>query len=494
MRPVRKVSDWCRSHPLLTSLAALVAFFLGVHFFLNWQAERRWQHYCTEARARGVKLTVLEYARPEIPDEENFAALPMLQSAFVGGSHPFALPARYSNPLPFGNAIKGERLDWAVWQNDFKRAGFIQEVSNDPIRDTLRALDHYTSLFQEWSEWPRRRQCRFTLDLKSGFEMTLPHLSTFQDAAKLFSLRMRAHLALRDSAAAYADFREGLQAYKALREEPLLITGLVRISVLDVLVAGVGDGLMDHTWAEEDLRKIQADFAAIEVWNDYRLALGSERGSVNYLFDFLTDASGSARWPLVMNRGKPSPGFFPPDPTQEVVLQLVPKRVFRDNQLRQNLYINELLARIDSTGRHFDPDRPTPSLLEPDPGKFVTYYYALSLITSPVYSSIERKYLRLQTLLDQARIACALERFRQARGFFPATLDELEPEFMHGSGFDNYARSPYHYQRDDPGSFRLYSVGPDRHDDGGKWDPEKPERNQSDDIWLYAPPGVGPAR
>jgi hypothetical protein len=37
-------------------------------------------------------------------------------------------------------------------------------------------------------------------------------------------------------------------------------------------------------------------------------------------------------------------------------------------------------------------------------------------------------------------------------------------------------------------SFRLYSTGCDRTDDGGKIDPKKPESQQRDEIWLYARP------
>ena len=42
-------------------------------------------------------------------------------------------------------------------------------------------------------------------------------------------------------------------------------------------------------------------------------------------------------------------------------LQFIPKRIYRDNQLRQNQYFDELLARVSEDGKRFDPDGPTPS-------------------------------------------------------------------------------------------------------------------------------------
>jgi hypothetical protein len=182
-----------------------------MHFFANWRAEVRWQHYCTEARARGVKLTLAEFAPPEIPDAENFAALPMFRAIFNGGvQRPMELPTTNGKRPEFGNAVKRERIDWTAWQTFFKDAGYIAETTDSPPRDVLRGLEHYAPQLKEWSEWPNRPRCQFELELDKGFAMPLPHLSPFTDAAKLFALRMRAHLVLGDSAAACADFRSGL--------------------------------------------------------------------------------------------------------------------------------------------------------------------------------------------------------------------------------------------------------------------------------------------
>ena len=190
---MRKLSVWIHSPPIIATLGAFVGLFLVAHFFLNWRAERRWQTCVVAARARGVKLHLTDFERPEIPDAENFAALPIMRAVFSNGAKsPMALPGK-DRPT-FGDARKGERMDWEKWQAYFKDAGFISATTDSPPRDVLRALEHYSPQFQEWSEWKTRPQCRFALDLKAGAMMRLPHLGTFSDAAKLFSLRMRAHL------------------------------------------------------------------------------------------------------------------------------------------------------------------------------------------------------------------------------------------------------------------------------------------------------------
>lgn len=481
--PVRKVLAWCRSHPWFTGFAVFLCLGVGLHFFLNWCAERAWQRYKAEGQARGVKFSLMAFARPEIPDAENFAKLPMLQAVFTrSGKDPFQEPPnQYGSRPGLGDAVKGRRVDWADWQTTFQKAGFIQELTNDPVRDTLKGLDHYEPSFKQWSEWRTRPECRFALALEMNVAMNNPHAQAFINASRLFSLRLRAHLELGDSVAAYADFQEGLQAYRMLRKEPTLTTGLIRISTVSTLINAIGDGLKDRAWAPEDLARIEADLAAIRVWDDYHLALSCERGTMNDMLEWLVFASPAARGQFIAMTGNPPTGL------NMSALQLIPKRVFRDNQLRMNRYVDELLARVDLPAGSIDIDRPTPSAPQQLSGAVENYYQFFSRLTTSVFPGIERNYLFTSIQLDQARLACALERFRQTRGSFPNSLDELVPEYMSRLPVDPYARAPFRYQRVGEGSFRLYSIGTDRTDGEGKVDPSNNAKRQADDIWLYAP-------
>ena len=74
-----------------------------------------------------------------------------------------------------------------------------------------------------------------------------------------FSLRMEAHLALGEPQAAYADFQEGMQSYRALAEEPSLIAGMVQGAAISCLVSSIGAGLRDHHWPDVELEKIEHD-------------------------------------------------------------------------------------------------------------------------------------------------------------------------------------------------------------------------------------------
>ena len=85
-----------------------------------------------------------------------------------------------------------------------------------------------------------------------------------------------------------------------------------------------------------------------------------------------------------------------------------------------------------------------------------------------------------QTSVNQAIIACALERFRLANGVYPETLDQLVPALLARIPHDAVSGRPIIYQPVGEGSFILRGVGPNGTDDR-----KKPA---SDDwLWTYSP-------
>ncbi len=483
---MRRVFAWFRSHPLTTICLVLIGFTVGTHLFANWRAEARWQRYCATARARGVKLTLAEFAPPEIPDAENFAKIPMLRAIFTGGAQrPMELPVVGNSQPSFGNPVKGERIDWKAWQKFFKDAGWLTQTTDNAPTDVLRALEHYAPQYKEWGEWRSRPRCRFPLELKKGWAMQWPHLGTLQDAAKLFALRMRAHLAAGDSAAAYTDFQDGFQAYRALENEPTLLSGLARMNKLALLSNAVGDGLAQHAWAEPELRAIADDYSSIPVGADYLRAFSSERGFGNQIDEETISLPpiDRARKYSVLTGAVTGSGISPPS----WIFIFLPKRLYRDNQLRYNQYMDELCARVTADQSHLQPTVGTPTSLENLEG-MDAYYFFLFGRSSGVFNEVGIRFVRLHTQLDETRLACALERFRTARGAYPQTLTELVPDFITAIPLDTFSQQPLIYRPKDGGTFLLYGVGKNRTDDGGRIDPKQSENRQPDDVWLYAPP------
>jgi hypothetical protein len=90
---------------------------------------------------------------------------------------------------------------------------------------------------------------------------------------------------------------------------------------------------------------------------------------------------------------------------------------------------------------------------------------------------------RNQTLVNEAQIVCALERYRLVHGEYPETLDALVPQFIETPPHDIIGSQPLHYRRTGDGKFLLYSVGWNETDDGGI---ASDKMDQGDWVWQAA--------
>ena len=116
-------------------------------------------------------------------------------------------------------------------------------------------------------------------------------------------------------------------------------------------------------------------------------------------------------------------------------------------------------------------------------------------IGSAVFHPESSRVARIASGLDQARVACALERCRLARKAYPETLPELAPAFLPQVPHDLVTGAPLRYARTGEG-FRLHSVGWNGTDEGGS---RAKEPTAGDWVWSSGEPrppvlrrGAGP--
>jgi len=88
---------------------------------------------------------------------------------------------------------------------------------------------------------------------------------------------------------------------------------------------------------------------------------------------------------------------------------------------------------------------------------------------APAGMRIEQAYWRSQAQLRAAIVALAVERFRHEHGRWPNSLAELVPSKLSKIYTDPYDGQPLRYRKNKEGVV-IYSVGPDKIDDGGKFD------------------------
>jgi hypothetical protein len=98
-------------------------------------------------------------------------------------------------------------------------------------------------------------------------------------------------------------------------------------------------------------------------------------------------------------------------------------------------------------------DKAQQTLHQYSPGTF------MAAAVCPEFSRAWQAVAKNQTRVNQAFLACALERYRLAHGGFPESLDALVPAFAEQILSDVIDKGPTHYQLQANGRFILYSVG-----------------------------------
>ncbi len=450
----------------------------------RWRGRRAWKKYETEAKARGVKLDSAEFFRYKIPDANNFASIPIFEAAFRADDRgepvpdPFELPNSKDNPRPrFGDHIKQQPIDLVAWQKYLVKARLLPAAGASAADDVLKALESRAASLAQLQEAARRPHGRFPVHWERHWEAGVPHLELVCNAAKLHLLRMAAHLAQDRSSDAYEDFCDSMRLARALREEPEIISELARSTIVESTVETFWSGLAAHQWAEPELEKIGADLAALDWVGEYHFAMVSERASLNELFDLM--AKNPSMFRKLIRLESPEPK------KNERWLIFYPSGWHYWSRVRFIQYYDELLARADAGTHRWSLALPAPS--SPDavtasPENLPLMFFK---VAAAELKMVEARCVWFATTADQARVASALERFRLVHGSYPAELAELVPAFLSAAPADVVNGEPYHYRRTDDGSFVLYSVGLNLHDDGGVDDPTKNSHKQLDWVWRY---------
>jgi hypothetical protein len=475
-------------------LAVLITLIIGWYIVVRIRGDAAWQTYQADARARGVKLALADHVPPPIPDDRNYAAIPLFLNAFKipVPSEPLTLLSDDApQQPPLGSWIKGEAIDLQKWQAYFVGKKMLPAPDDSPAADVLKALDRFAPELKQLRAVEQRADARFPVDYADGIGTRLPHLRILQSVARFYVLRLTAHLGMGDSPAAYEDFRGALRVTDALKNEPMLISGLVRLSNLAITENVIAGGLMRHQWSDAELAKIIADLSHERLMDDFAAGIGGERAVDNLVHEqFLGPQSRDITEALFGDHGfSPLPRNSGDRLWLNLLPRLYPRGWVRLNQTKLNEYFDAMLASATQDPPRVFLDRPVSKFLPPPSarGFFRRTREMFFLLLAPSLENILQRYAYGQTSLDEARLACALERYRLAHGTYPDSLDALAGDYLPSIPHDVMNGEPLHYRLEPADGFTIYSVGWNLHDDGGTYAKQKSASQQPDWVWTVRP-------
>jgi hypothetical protein len=230
----------------------------------------------------------------------------------------------------------------------------------------------------------------------------------------------------------------------------------------------VWEGLSSYTWNEAQLASLQAELARADLLASYRTSMESER-----VFSVKAREAGLDMGAWSMAKGESldfdGSGEFRPRLGHALLNWLLLPRGWRyQNMLgTDRFYVEISLPALDAAHHRIDLNALQRGIEARSHRGSTPYNWTGGVALTPLESIYGRVAYR-ENAIDEAVIACALERYRLSHGVYPMALDDLSPAYLDKAPCDVLTGGPLHYRLNADGTFALYSIGLDGKDDGGQ--------------------------
>jgi hypothetical protein len=524
---------WRVARFLLLGLATLITLLVLYHVVENWRGKRAWTNYKATMEAQGAILEVEQLALPPVPDDQNFAMTPLLKPLLEqypsetfddegnlllwkdpeGKARAEAVrledpdlvqPTDYYGDMEDADAEEvvevpvqpnwrlGERFDLTAWQRYYATSTNFPSPAQrgDAAKDVLMALSRFDAELAELKRASERPHSRFNIryEEEDPFAILLSHLSSLRQIARVVQLRAVAALEDGDVDAAFEDVRLLFAMTDSIKEEPILISHLVRIAMLQITTATIWEGLEDHRWTPSQLEHFQGWFENVNLVRESRKSLEAERAFGATMVERVAD-----RPSLILALGSVGGS----EGIADFGMRLVPRGWWYLEGVNYcRTFDDYLLAAVPGDAADLDvqlvkeKDEELQQLLS-DTRVIKTFlgHRLFMRILLPALGSAVQRSVEGQSLADLATVAIALERYRLANGNYPDALSELTPGFLASPPEDLVTHEPLRYELTADGPYRLWSVGWNQVDDGGvvlyeiRGGRRNDVRDQDDWVW-----------
>lgn len=469
---------------LLFGIVAL-ALFYGEE---RWRANRAWEDYLSHSGLTQGQIDLKTYLPKPVPDDENFAATPVVKGWFAEKSQttPFSSDHFSKAPPSLIQTIKNverkhgrQPLDLDAWQRGLMKMSDSGVSSKDsPLSRKESAAAVIASLQDDDDAIESLRgavtRSKFSYPvnylLDDPWNTLLPHLAHIKELSLRLELRSCAELAVGDGNKAFDDVMLTFFLAHSLTNESFIVSHLIRANCVHAAVQPIWEGITEHQWSDLQLQQMEKQLLHFNLVRELDNPLKSERAvgivtidstqrkGVNYLAR--TISTNRTVFGGVVGRGIdwviPAGWFTFEKANYCRAFDLL----FTDSYNPGTGIVSSLQA--DANIEAFNTYTQSGSAT----GVILHHKTAARLFLPTLPKALFRTAMA-QTAANQAAIACALERYHLANGRYPTTLESLLPDWISVTPHDVIGGQGYRYRLIDKDQFILYSVGWDEEDNDG---------------------------
>ena len=464
---------------LAAIIAAIIFCFYG---YQNWRSRRDWIAFRQQLKQRGESLDVSPLLPGPVPDGENFARAPAfrnLLSRSNGTARLLDQMSPQSAAAPFAN--NPAMIEWARQRvapldtyailtaakssraAGTNRTDYASAVLQglQPHREAMRAVAEAAWLpcFQTATN----RNALVVLQADKGELMALEELHL------LFQVRACASLAAGRRGEAGEDLLTGLRLARLARQSPDVRASMRVQVMLTCALQPLWEGLATRQWNEAQLAAFQNELARFDLLADHTNAIRRVVLANIEIWRAIPDAAtNQISVPAAGDGNVYRPAW-----------QAHPRAWWFDNCIQLHQIGQRAIENVDVAGARVRVDFNWSDLnglpLDNEASQLLQQAYWWGANPSQVSFA--------QNSVNQAILACALERFRLANGKLPQNLEQLIPTYLDRIPNDIVRGRPMTYQYIDPDRFILRGVGPNEVDD---------RKTPASDDWLWSYPTNSP--
>lgn len=440
---------------VLVAMVALLLSLTGLDELEAWKAAQR---------ARGEQLTLEELAVK--PTAETAAWFDRLAVAARGIQSYPVMPGMIECMR-----TNGLGQAWVAWRQPWVPVG---DDARHAWEDLARQMSQSTQALAELRRLLDQPPTGSLLDKTTLFgKGTSQHLMAKRTAAQGLQAAVvnDLHLGVLPGALSNTTALVGLSRVNA--EDFTLVDQMIRVAIAGLGLGATWEALAAEGWSEAQLDELQSAWRQVDLIRPLERTIQTERAiGIAYFALARTNRAGTSAL-----LGAPPASRSLTDIVEDSFLTPLWKGTWsKQDELR---YLKISQAILDSiragiqarswTALKTALDSHSEVIAEPG-GLMHGMRYRLSDALQPNWTKALAKLMRTETIRQQAVAAVAIRRYLLRHGRLPGTLDVLVPEFLTELPWDCLHGQPLRYQPDGATSYRLYSVGENGTDDGGRGD------------------------
>ncbi|MBI1899523.1 MAG: hypothetical protein HYS13_00235, partial [Planctomycetia bacterium] len=447
----RPLAWWVYVAMFLLVVAMAIGGFYGA-WYLRARAEL--QKEIAGLRERGEPVWFAEIAPPPVNAADNAAPL-LLQAVKKLAPPNRALYQAFYDALARANEV--------ARYGDEK--GSRTAIEEPALVAGLEANGEALAVLRQALQKPR---CVFPIDYQTHqpFAILLEHIQQSRELARLLQAEFHLALAKGDVEGALRAIDDGFALSECLREEPFLVSQLVRIVVARLAVdeLAILAGRIELSDAQRD--RFDERLAAMAASFRLRPCVVAERAGVLTTTEHLSDNDAAFVGTNV--------DHYPGGMLRPMVMQ---------EQAFMIRFLSKQAEAVDATG---PAGKAMQQAIEQEI-QDASVRYMLSKMLMPAVGSVRDAGIRHRQSLQNARAGLRIDRYFRQNGKLPQDLSGLTDERLTETPKCLYSDLPLILRVEQAEGFSLYGPGDNGSDDGGERTPDAQEGLSAFRV-IYKPP------